>query len=41
MLQKNIGCLPVLDENDAIVGLVTRSDILRAMVQFGPIDLWL
>lgn len=41
MLQKNIGCLPVLDDNDAIVGLVTRSDILRAMVQFGPIDLWL
>lgn len=41
MLKKNIGCVPILNEKSELVGIVTSSDILRGMVQFGPIDLWL
>lgn len=40
MLQKNIGCVPILNKEEQLIGMVTRSDILRAIVQFGPIDLW-
>lgn len=41
MLKKNIGCVPILNDEHELVGIVTRSDILRAIIQFGPIDLWL
>lgn len=41
MLKKNIGCVPILNDESELIGIVTRSDILRAMVQFGPIDLWI
>jgi len=33
MLDKKIGCLPVIDENKKLVGLITESDIFRAIVR--------
>ena len=32
MLDKKIGCLPVIDENKKLVGLITESDIFRTIV---------
>lgn len=31
MLEKHIGCLPVLDARGLLAGLVTRTDLLRAL----------
>lgn len=30
MLQSKIGCLPVVDEENAVIGIVTETDLLRA-----------
>lgn len=35
-----IGALPVLDHDEALVGIVTRSDIIRVIVQQASLDLW-
>lgn len=32
MLTKKIGCLPVVDENDSLLGLITETDVLRCFV---------
>ena len=32
MLEKNIGCLPVIEDGD-LVGLITETDILRHYVE--------
>jgi CBS domain-containing protein len=32
MLDRKIGCLPVVDENRKLRGLLTETDILRALV---------
>ena len=33
MLDKKIGCLPVINENKKLVGLITESDIFRTIVR--------
>ena len=33
MLDEKIGCLPVIDENKKLVGLLTESDIFRVIVR--------
>lgn len=40
MISHHVGCLPLLDEDSRVVGIVTRSDILRALVHEAPLDLW-
>lgn len=40
MIDHHIGCLPIVEENGALVGILTRSDILRAIVNHAPIELW-
>jgi len=40
MIGHRIGCLPIVDEQAKLVGIITRSDILRAIVNHAPIELW-
>ena len=32
MWEAKLGCLPVIDENDALVGIVTEADFMRTMI---------
>jgi CBS domain-containing protein len=36
MLQKRIGCLPVVDDSNVLLGIVTSSDLIRAAVELAP-----
>lgn len=40
MIGHRIGCLPIVDERGVLVGILTRTDILRAIVNRAPIELW-
>lgn len=40
MIQHRIGCLPIVDDKAVLVGMLTRSDILRAIVNHAPIEMW-
>lgn len=40
MCRQAIGALPIVSEANTVVGIVTRSDILRALVNRAPIELW-
>jgi CBS domain-containing protein len=40
MVEERIGSLPILDLRDTLVGIITRSDILRALITHGPMRLW-
>lgn len=41
MFEERIGALPVVDENENLVGILTRSDILRVLYQRAPLELWM
>jgi CBS domain-containing protein len=40
LLDTRLPGLPVVDGQGSLVGFVSRSDILRAMVSDPPLDLW-
>lgn len=40
MCQQRIGAIPIIGEPIEIVGIVTRTDILRALVHGRPLELW-
>lgn|GEM_PF-832110 len=40
MFHQHIGALPITDENAKVTGIVSRSDILKTIVEFGPLELW-
>lgn len=40
LYEYNIGALPVLDNDNTLCGIVTRSDILRLLSHYGPLQLW-
>ena len=40
MLSYHLSAVPVVDEQDALIGLVSRSDILRAVTSEPPLSLW-
>lgn len=40
MLEFNLAAMPVVNEAGALLGLVTRGDILRAVVADPPLSLW-
>ena len=39
--EERIGAMPIVDSAEALVGILTRSDILRALVHEAPFDLWI
>jgi acetoin utilization protein AcuB len=40
LFDNHIGTMPIVDEGEYLIGLITRSDILRALIQHAPLDLW-
>ena len=40
MIDERIGSLPIVGDRNAVVGIVTRSDIVRALIAHGPMRLW-
>lgn len=40
LLDAELPGLPVVDEVGAVIGFVSRADILRAVVTYPPLDLW-
>ena len=40
MISQSIGCIPVTDEAHRVEGILTRTDILRALVHQAPLELW-
>lgn len=41
MFEHRIGAMPIVDENGSLVGMLTRTDILRVLVNEAPLDLWI
>ncbi len=41
MLAEGVGCLPVLEKDGRLVGILTTTDILRCIVNRLPLDLWI
>ncbi|TVM01082.1 MAG: hypothetical protein CV080_05975 [Candidatus Kuenenia stuttgartiensis] len=39
LIEEHIGSMPIVDENNHLLGIITRSDILRTIVANGAIDL--
>jgi CBS domain-containing protein len=40
LLESGLPGLPVVDEQGRVIGFISRSDILRAVVTEPPLDLW-
>lgn len=40
MLEYHLDAVPIVDEQDALIGIVSRSDILRAVINDPPLTMW-
>lgn len=40
LFEEHIGAMPVIDSENIVIGIITRSDILRALGQLGAIEIW-
>lgn len=40
MFRRKIGCIPITEFNGALVGVVTRGDILKLLVHQAPFEFW-
>ncbi len=40
LLQERIGAMPIVNEDGILEGMITRSDILRAVVNKAPLEIW-
>jgi CBS domain-containing protein len=40
MFEEKIGSLPIIQGDNTIAGIVTRSDIMRALIVHGPVRIW-
>lgn len=40
LFEEHIGAMPIVDQQENLVGIITRSDILRALVDHAPLELW-
>lgn len=41
LFERHIGAMPVVDQQGCLVGMITRSDILRTLIKHAPLDLWI
>ena len=41
LFEERVGCMPILDSNYKLTGIITRSDILRALLTNSPLELWI
>lgn len=39
MLSENISALPILDKNSKLIGIITKSDIIRLVMKHGPLEI--
>jgi acetoin utilization protein AcuB len=40
LFEERIGSMPILDTSHTLAGIITRSDILRALIHKSPLELW-
>jgi len=40
MVDFNLNAIPIVDENDILVGIASRTDILKAVASIPPLQLW-
>jgi acetoin utilization protein AcuB len=40
MFENHIGTMPIVEDSGELIGIVTRSDILYALVNYPPLSLW-
>lgn len=40
LYEYDLGSLPVITEDNCLCGIVTRSDIIRTVSHYGPLELW-
>lgn len=40
MFESHIGTMPIVDNEKRLIGIITRSDILFALIHYGPLRLW-
>ena len=41
LFEERIGSMPIVDDKGMLVGIITRSDILRTIINNAPLDLWI
>ena len=40
LFHERIGCMPIVDDAQLLVGIITRSDVLRTLLVEAPLELW-
>ena len=40
MFAEDIGSLPIVNDQQEVIGIVTRTDILKLSSQYGPMEFW-
>lgn len=40
MFEQHIGTMPIVDDSEMLIGIITRSDILYALINYPPLSLW-
>ena len=41
MFEERIGAMPLVNDQEKVVGILTRSDVLRTVVNEAPLELWI